>query len=282
MDAYNKRGYLNSDFKMFHLTDQISTEFEFHYHEFHKITIFISGNVQYFIEGKTYSLEPYDIVLVNRNDIHRVQVDPSVPYERIIVYISPGFMEAYRTDHYDLSYCFEKAKKEHSNVLRIHALEKSSLFKVTSRLERSFSDTEYAGDLYRQILFLEFMIHLNRAALKNRAEFLDTSLYNPKIVTLIQYINQHLTDPLTMDALSARVYLSKYYMMRLFKAETGYTIGKYITYRRLLLARSLILKGVPITQACLSSGFQDYSTFSRAYKTEFQESPRTLLTSSAF
>lgn len=282
MDAYNKRGYLNSDFKMFHLTDQISTEFEFHYHEFHKITIFISGNVQYFIEGKTYSLEPYDIVLVNRNDIHRVQVDPSVPYERIIVYISPGFMEAYRTDHYDLSYCFEKAKKEHSNVLRIHALEKSSLFKVTSRLERSFSDTEYAGDLYRQILFLEFMIHLNRAALKKRAEFLDTSLYNPKIVTLIQYINQHLTDPLTMDDLSARVYLSKYYMMRLFKAETGYTIGKYITYRRLLLARSLILKGVPITQACLSSGFQDYSTFSRAYKTEFQESPRTLLTSSAF
>lgn len=277
MDAYNKRGYLNSDFKMFHLTDQISTEFEFHYHEFHKITIFISGNVQYFIEGKTYSLEPYDIVLVNRNDIHRVQVDSSVPYERIIVYISPGFMEAYRTDHYDLSYCFEKAKKEHSNVLRIHALEKSSLFKVTNRLERSFSDTEYAGDLYRQILFLEFMIHLNRAALKNRAEFLDTNLYNPKIVNLIQYINQHLTESLTMDDLSARVYLSKYYMMRLFKAETGYTIGNYITYRRLLLARSLILKGVPITQACLSSGFQDYSTFSRAYKAEFQEPPRSLL-----
>ena len=166
MGGYNKRGYLNSDFKIFHLTDQISTEFEFHYHEFHKITIFISGNVQYFVEGKTYPLQPYDIVLVNRNDIHRVQVDPSLPYERIIVYISPGFIDAYRTDDYDLSYCFEKAKKEHSNVLRIHSLEKSSLFKITNRLERSFSDTEYAGSLYRQILFLEFMIHLNRAAIK--------------------------------------------------------------------------------------------------------------------
>lgn len=145
MGGYNKRGYLNSDFKIFHLTDQISTEFEFHYHEFHKITIFISGNVQYFVEGKTYPLEPYDIVLVNRNDIHRVQVDPSLPYERIIVYISPGFIDAYRTDDYDLSYCFEKAKKEHSNVLRIHSLEKSSLFKITNRLERSFSDTEYGA-----------------------------------------------------------------------------------------------------------------------------------------
>ena len=243
MGGYNKRGYLNSDFKIFHLTDQISTEFEFHYHEFHKITIFISGNVQYFVEGKTYPLEPYDIVLVNRNDIHRVQVDPSLPYERIIVYISPGFIDAYRTDDYDLSYCFEKAKKEHSNVLRIHSLEKSSLFKITNRLERSFSDTEYAGSLYRQILFLEFMIHLNRAAIKNRVEFLDTSLYNPKIVDLIQYINQHLTESLDVDFLSSRVYLSKYYMMRLFKAETGYTIGNYITYRRLLLARTLILDG---------------------------------------
>ena len=204
MGGYNKRGYLNSDFKIFHLTDQISTEFEFHYHEFHKITIFISGNVQYFVEGKTYPLEPYDIVLVNRNDIHRVQVDPSLPYERIIVYISPGFIDAYRTDDYDLSYCFEKAKKEHSNVLRIHSLEKSSLFKITNRLERSFSDTEYAGSLYRQILFLEFMIHLNRAAIKNRVEFLDTSLYNPKIVDLIQYINQHLTESLDVDFLSSR------------------------------------------------------------------------------
>ena len=119
MGGYNKRGYLNSDFKIFHLTDQISTEFEFHYHEFHKITIFISGNVQYFVEGKTYPLEPYDIVLVNRNDIHRVQVDPSLPYERIIVYISPGFIDAYRTDDYDLSYCFEKAKKEHEKLRKM-------------------------------------------------------------------------------------------------------------------------------------------------------------------
>ena len=44
MGRYNKRGYLNSDFKIFHLTDQISTEFEFHYHEFHKITIPVMCN----------------------------------------------------------------------------------------------------------------------------------------------------------------------------------------------------------------------------------------------
>ena len=61
MGGYNKRGYLNSDFKIFHLTDQISTEFEFHYHEFHKITIFISGNVQY-----NYHLHPWPCGIPDR------------------------------------------------------------------------------------------------------------------------------------------------------------------------------------------------------------------------
>ena len=277
MQQYNKRGYLNSDFRIFHIKDTVSREFEFHYHDFHKITIFIKGKVKYIIEGKSYALEPYDIVLVNRNDIHRVQADSSQPYERIIVYISPGFMEDYKTSEYDLNYCFEKARKEHSNVLRIHSLEKSSLFRVTNRLERSFLDEEYASSLYRQILFLEFMIQLNRAAIKNHVEFLDTELYNTKIVDIMQYINTHLTENLDIDTLAKTFYISRYYMMRLFKAETGYTIGNYITYRRLLHARELIFDGMPITQACFASGFHDYSTFSRAYKSEFSEAPRNLL-----
>ena len=93
----------------------------------------------------------------------------------------------------------------------------------------------------------------------------------------MHYINGHLTDHLDIDTLAGIFYISKYYMMRLFKAETGYTIGSYITYRRLLFARELILDGMPITEACFASGFRDYSTFSRAYKSEFSEAPRSLL-----
>ncbi|MDD3401786.1 MAG: helix-turn-helix domain-containing protein [Hespellia sp.] len=277
MNKYEKKGYLNSDFRIFHLIDNIKKEYEYHYHEFHKITIFISGEVQYLIEGKTYELQPYDIVLVNRNDIHKIEVNPAVPYERIIVYISPGFIDAYQTDDYDLSYCFQKAREEHSNVLRVHSLEKSSLFKITNRMERSFSDTEYASSLYRQLLFLEFMIQLNRAAIKNRLDFLEDALYNKKVVDIIHYINDHLDTELDIDTLAGKFYISRYYMMRLFKSETGYTINNYITYKRLILARELILQGTPITQACFDSGFQNYSTFSRAYKAEFGENARMLL-----
>lgn len=274
MEQYEKKGYLNSEFKLFHLTDQESHEIEYHYHDFDKITIFIKGTVNYMVEGKSYELKPYDIVLVKHNDIHRLSVDASTVYERIIVYISPGFMNAYKTDSYDLSFCFQRAVKEHSNVLRIPSLEKSSLFKAILRLEKSFLDDGYAAELYRQVLFLEFMIHLNRAAAKNHLEFIDTDNCNAKVVQILQYINEHLDGNLAIDALARHFYISKYHMMRQFKQETGYTIGNYITQKRLLLAKELILSGVPGTQACFDCGYHDYSTFSRAYRGLFGESCR--------
>ena len=274
MGQYIKKGYLNSEFRLFHLTDQETREVKYHYHDFDKITIFIKGHVTYTIEGKSYELSPYDIVLVRHNDIHRLVVDNSQIYERIIVYISPNFMNAYKTDSYDLSYCFQKAEEEHSNVLRIPSLKNSSLFQSITRLEKSFSDDGYASDLYRQVLFLEFMIHLNRAARKNRLEFIDTDNCNTKIMDILQYINENLNHDLNIDILSDHFYISKYYMMRLFKQETGYTLGHYISQKRLLLAKELILTGVSGTQACFDCGFKDYSTFSRAYKKFFHESPR--------
>lgn len=274
MEQYSKKGYLNSEFRLFHLTDQETHEVEYHYHDFDKITIFIKGHVTYMIEGKSYELNPYDIVLVRHNDIHRLTVDNSVVYERIIVYISPNFMNAYKNDSYDLSFCFHRAEEEHSNVLRIPSLEKSSLFRSIARLEKSFSDEGYAAELYRQILFLEFMIHLNRAATQNHLKFIDTDSCNTKIIDILEYINEHITEDLAIDHIANTFYISKYYMMRLFKQETGYTIGNYISQKRLLLAKELILSGVPSTQACFDCGYKDYSAFSRAYRGQFEESPR--------
>ena len=278
MESYAKKGYLNSEFKLFHLTDKESKVIEYHYHDFDKITIFLSGKVTYMIEGKSYDLKPYDIVLVKHNDIHRLTVDNSQIYDRIIVYISPNFIKAYQSESYDLSYCFQKAEKEQSNVLRIPSFEKSSLYRSIVQLEKSFSDNGYAADLYRQILFLEFMVHLNRATRQNRLEFIDTELCNSKIIDIIHYINENLANDLSIETITDTFFISKYYMMRLFKQETGYTIGNYISSKRLLLAKELILNGAPVMQACFDCGYKDYSTFSRAYKHLFHESPRDTLT----
>lgn len=273
MDTYEKRGYLNSDFRLFHLIDTKKQDFEYHYHDFDKVIIFIQGNVTYRIEGCSYKLDPYDILLVSHNDIHKPDIDPGLPYERMIVYLSPGFLQAYRSDSYDLSTCFRKSKELHSHVLRIPSMEKSSLYLTLSNLEYASAHDGYAKELYCKVVFLEFMIQLNRAALTNRVKYLPPVTGDRRILDILDYIGGHLTEELTVDGIADACYVSRYHLMHIFKAETGYTLFAYITEKRLALARDLLKTGISVTEVCFQSGFSNYSTFSRAYKKHFHISP---------
>ena len=62
-------------------------------------------------------------------------------------------------------------------------------------------------------------------------------------------------------------------MMRRFRQETGYSVHGYLTEKRLLLAQQLLVRGCTPAEAAVQAGYQDYSTFSRAYKKQFGRSP---------
>ena len=276
MEQYEKTGYLHSNFKMFHLIDSERKDFSYHYHDFNKILIFLSGDVTYSIEGRSYDLEPNDIVFVNAGEVHRPLIHSAAAYERIIIYVSPSFLSSYREDTYDLGLCFKQAHERQSHVLRVNSFRGSSLGNVTERLEQSLHDSDYANELYHDLLFLEFMIQLNRAAIHHNIDYISNSSSNEKILAVLDYINGHLTEELTVDGIAEKFFLSRYYLMHTFKEETGYTLGDYLSTKRLKLARELIRNGTPITEACYACGFKNYSTFSRAYKKSFGSAPRDL------
>lgn len=273
-DFYDKRGYLDSDLRLFHLTDIGRQEFEFHYHDFDKILIFLSGNVTYLIEGRSYELQPYDIVFVRHNEIHRPLIDMAVPYERIIAYLDPHFLSGQQEEDFNLSDCFQVLSDQHTHLLRMENPGKRSLSEAVKRLKAACTDTGYASRLYRKVLFLEFMILLNRAARSQKLNYPDTSLANQKILDVMDYINQNLAKPLDIDTIAGHFFFSRYHLMRLFKKETGYTLGRYITSKRLLAARELMKQDLSATEICYLCGFSNYSAFSRAYRSEFGESPR--------
>lgn len=274
MPEYKKVGYLTTSFKMFHIKDTAHKEYNYHYHDFHKILILLSGDVTYCIEGRTYDLRPNDIVLVNSGEVHKPVIRSDAPYERIIIYVSPDYLNEYHNEENDLSLCLRQAMAEQSHVLRLHSSMNGKLGSTIRELDRSLEDKDFANELYHRILFLEFMIQLNRAALHNHIEFIGDSTSNEKILAVLDYLNEHLTEDVSIDELSSHFFLSRYYLMHTFKEQTGYTIGSYLSTKRLFLARDLIAKGTPITDVCYACGFRNYSTFSRAYKKSFGESPR--------
>ena len=263
-----KTGYLNEQFRLFHLKEQTRKDFSYHYHDFHKVVIFISGKAAYHIEGKAYQLKPWDILLVNRHAIHRPEIDSSVPYERFILWIQNDI------PWQELLKCFQKANDRSYNLVRLNSALQEKMKDILFELENSAKSDEYGKEILTQSLFLQFMVYLNRIFLEKQYIFDKKSYtFDSQIASILQYINHNLKEDLSVETLSARYYVSKYHLMRKFKQETGYTLHNYIVNKRLLMARTLISNGMPVTKAAQESGFAEYSTFSRAYRKQFKTNP---------
>ncbi len=269
--SYEKRGYLTSDFRLFHLTDHNLDPLNYHYHTFHKIIILLAGRAGYSIEGKHYDLLPGDFVLVGQGSIHRPEVEKDTFYERMILYISPQYLDRFKTDDCDLSTCFRNAQEHFQYVY--HSSPHDPIKPLLQSLELALQQDEFGAELLSHAVFLQLMVEFNRAAARNSHS--SAASGDSKIVSILQYLNLHLTEPLSIDDLAARFYISKYHMMRRFKDETGYTIHSYVTEKRLLLARRLLQSGKLVSDVCYLAGYQDYSTFSRAYRKRFSVSPST-------
>lgn len=68
-------------------------------------------------------------------------------------------------------------------------------------------------------------------------QYAKPAAYDRKIEAILRYLSEHLTEPVSIDDLAARFFVSKYHMMRQFRAQTGYTIHGYLTGKRLMFAR---------------------------------------------
>ena len=269
-----KTGYLNKNFQLFHIKDQVEKEFEFHYHDFNKIVFFLSGKVTYLIEGKSYFLKPGDILFVKQFDIHKPLIQSDVPYERIVLYIRTDYMDSLNDDICDISTCFQKIKERNFHLVRLSPTSLGSLKDTLIQLEVSLKSKAFGSSLLSKALFMQLMVSINRIVLeKDYIEDYSSLKYDLQMEELLSYINTHLRDNLSVDALSERFFLSKHHLMRKFKAKTGYTVHNYITQKRLHLANSYISQGMGIQKAAFESGFQDYTTFSRAYKKHFLHAP---------
>ena len=270
-NTHEKRGYLLEDFRLFHLRDAQGARMDYHYHEFHKLLFLVSGNGGYAVEGKRYLLRPGDVVIIGSHCVHRPEFEPGNAYERIIVYISPGFLRRTSTEKSDLERCFS-GKEGH--VLRLPEGEQKKLLHSVATLERELSGNAFGRDILSGCLLLHLLVELCRLlGQKDVQRPAPVQPRDKRVLEMIRYLDEHLTEEISIEALSQAFFVSKYHMMRRFREETGTTIHVYLSDRRLLLARDHIQQGIPATEACFLCGFRSYSAFSRAYGKLFGVTP---------
>ena len=271
MSSYRQRGYLLENFRLFHLRTAQGTQVDFHYHEFCKILLLQSGSGGYYVDGRRYQLQAGDIVLLGNRSIHKPEMEAGVPYERIIIYVDPGFLQRSSTPECDLLSVFSGEK---GHVLRLSENRRKRIFQLAAVLEEDLKSTDFGKDIISTSGLLRLTVELGRA--RERQITGDSGPMMPssdRIRDIIRYIDSHLAEDIDIDGIAGAFFISKYHMMRQFREETGTTIHLYLTRKRLMLARSLIEGGMRATEACYRSGFRSYSSFTRACAKHFGATP---------
>ena len=273
-DITNKIGYLNDNFKIFHIRDKKDIKFEYHHHDFSKIVILIDGDLTYYIEGKSYILKPWDILFINKNEIHKPVVNADKYYERIVIWLNPDFIAKYAQGNNNLLKCFEEAMQNNYNLLRLNMKSIENIKNLIQDIQSCDNSNEFGSEILKESLFIQLMVLMNRLFLnsdKNRD--IEDIQYDKTIEEVLSYINSNLENDLSIDTIASKFFISKYYLMRKFKNQIGSSIHSYVIQKRLILAKSLISDGLSMSTVCSKCGFNDYSSFVRAFKKAYGVSP---------
>ena len=269
----NKAGYLKESYRYFHLKDTAGQELDYHFHEFDKLVILLSGSVDYQVESSSYELKPWDVLLVKHHTIHKAEIDRSLPYERIIIYLDHRYFENIMPEA-KLVDCFDLADRHGRHLLKASPEQLAELKSDIERYESVKDDERFGAFAMGEAMMIQLLIHVSRLSKVEPGN--RDSKYDPKIQQVLSYINENYRAELSVDALAEKVFLSKYHFMRLFKAQTGNTVYAYVRQKRLMHAARLIREGMPAQKAAVESGFGDYSSFHRAFKESFGTSPGSL------
>ena len=263
-----------STFEVYHYRDENVKEVALHHHDFYEIYFFISGNLSYNIESRSYRLSPGDVLLISPMELHQPMFGQEQrEYERIVLWIDKQFLEGFSLPGQRFTDCFDTANPRHTNLLRPEGVARQFLMFL---LEQLISEST-AEDPYREISSLTYLaqvlVSLNRLALKQREEASvtgpDTTVYS-----VLGYINEHYSENLSLDDLANRFFISKYHLSREFQRLVGTSVHRYIVQKRLVMAKQMLSTGRPSSEVYQQCGFGDYSNFYRAFKAEYQISPK--------
>ena len=145
-----RQNMLKNTFEVFRYRDSIPESVAVHHHDFYEIYFFLSGEVEYRVEGKTYLLTPGDLLLINPRELHQPIVKPDCIYERIVLWIDKSYIESFGDGENSLTRCFDIHSPTHTNILRPTGIQRNNITELLESLINESYGDDYANELFKK------------------------------------------------------------------------------------------------------------------------------------
>lgn len=238
-----------------------------HYHN--ALEIIVCAENQYTIttNSSAYTLMPGDILIVPPYMLYELHSQPSgarfiylIDIDMLRCFrdykaLEPAFMEAYlctassRPEIYRQVY--DSLMRTADLYFSHHVFWEMSIYSVLLELFTTIGTNHYLQSTDKSMEDTADRQSENYALFSNLLDFIDT----------------HYADDLTLEQAAEYIGFSKYHFTRLFKQHTNTTFHNYLCYKRIQAAQSLLTedRNRPITDVAFCSGFNNLTTFNRCF-----------------
>lgn len=234
---------------------------------------FIEGIGEIKIEGKQYDIQDGDLILLKPSELYHCVVKDGRYHERLVLYFNSSLLQNFGAVGLDFFEPFYKRKNGIDNKIPKTVIEGEKINHLLLELLELLKKANETDKLVAVCKTIEILAKIRSIILKKLTEKGFEYQENELINKVIAYINQNFQYEISLDEISKKFFVDKFYISRLFKEQVGVTMWNYVIFRRLTAFNDLICANTPIEDAYLRVGFQNYSNFFRLYKKHMNMTP---------
>ena len=273
---YHKQPMRFKDYEIYYNRDYSLTQIVPNKHNYYEFYFLISGDVTYFIDNRKYRLLPGDVILISPEQNHYAHIDATTdnPYERYVLWLNPAYLEKLSSTKSNLSTIFQNTRISSAQI-RLPSAAYTVLHNLLEKIFINSSSKKYGADLLANAGVIELLVNLAQFKL-----FYTNTEVEPAILLDSSPVsNTHICDPLTVNDICSYFYVSRSHLSAKFRQELGMSIHQYIIKKKLFLAKQDLSDSMSIQGVVEKYSFGNYSSFYRAFKSEFGQSPQKYKTS---
>ncbi len=244
-----------------------------HNHDGFEIVMYLKGDVNIMIEPDLYKMETGDLFFISPLVFHGLDLVDISGYERIVINIQYKVLQELGDDETDFSTLFRNAASPNMNHLKIPQEVLPRFISIAKNLEEAINSDSYGHAVLAKALLVEFLLLCYTYCANIPATQKKNSM--PVIVTrILDYIDNHMSDDITINAMSADLHYSSDHLSRAFSEATGDSLKHYINAKKIALAQKLLLESNSPYDVCFMVGYNNYSSFSRRFSKQIGISPK--------
>jgi AraC-like DNA-binding protein len=273
---FSTRQYMISrDFEIYYYSDSKLPDVNAHTHDYYEFYFFIEGHITMYIDEKIFTPTPGTLIIIPPKMKHYARlIDGSIPYRRFVFWVTKDFLGTLSNLSTDYNYLADKTANDRFFIHKFSDIEFNTIQGKGFTLIDEIHSNRFARDAKILLSVSDFMLTINRMVYESLNSSSTSTDSDTLYQSLIQYIENHIDENMTLDLLADKLHVNKYHISHVFSETNGMSLHKYIIKKRLDMCRDAILSGQDISIVAQTYGFADYSVFYRAFVKEYGKSPK--------